>query len=59
MTNEKDWGIYKTSLEIKLKIYKNFVGLILKPGYIGNGLNGDFMGGIGIFTGISTKDFKF
>lgn len=55
----KEWGIYKTTLEVKLKIYKNFVGLILKPGYVGNGRSGDFTGGIGIFTGISTKDFNF
>lgn len=55
----KDWGIIKTSLEIKLKVYKNFVGFVLNPGYIGNGKNGDFIGGLGFFIGASTKDIKF
>ena len=50
---------YKIYLELKLKIYRNFVGIILKPGYIGDGKSGDFVGGLGFFTGISTKDFKF
>lgn len=55
----KEWGIVKTSLEIKFKVYKNFAGLLLNPSYIGNGKNGDFMGGIGIFIGASTKEIKF
>jgi hypothetical protein len=50
---------YKIFLELKLKVYKNFVGLVFKPGYVGSGKSGDFIGGLGIFIGASTKDIKF
>jgi hypothetical protein len=57
--DSKNINNIKTFLEIKLKVYKNFAGFIFKPGYIGNGKSGDFVGGLGLFIGLSTKDINF